>query len=216
MSKDTANGPTETVSKVKKRKVSFAHAKAILDVHERKKVGHYCDYKSIAARYQISANGLRHVYCKFLKGEVDLGVIEDFTPERIIDKRAQHAKTLELVTRHMDLVLIHYEGAIFSGEDQIEQTGKKGYKKKKAREKIHERHELCFLSKELMKLMHMRKVAEDGYASFLEDRNPPEKTITPKEGHPASIDVQTHVITANDEQRAIEALSKDDPPPAAE
>lgn len=200
--------PEKTVGPVKKRRVSFHIAKAILQIHERKKLGRYCDYKSVARAHKMSPGGLRQAYCHFLQGKIDLGVMEDLAPQKRIDKREMHAKTLELVNRHMDVLLVHYEGAIQSAEKNLELKGTQKSRQLVANETLSVRHELVILSGQLSKLLHVREQAEEGYNSFLEEVNRTiEKPIKVKEGHPAPIDVQTHVITANDEQRAIEALS---------
>lgn len=195
----------------KKRKVGFQIAQAILAVHERKKLGRMCNYKVIAARYNVSWDGLKNVYSKWLKGEIDLGIVAPSREDRAMDMREQHAKTLELCARHTALLLVHWEGAIYSAEDTLGVKGKGAHKRYVPKEKLRENEELSYLAREIRKLIELRTIAEKGYNSALEEsqaRRAPEKDVNP--AHPAPIEVQTHVITTNDVQRALAAL--DDTP----
>jgi hypothetical protein len=204
----------------KKRKVGFQLAQALLCVNERKKHNYHVDYKSVAARFQVSPEGLRVAYCQWKRGDIDLGIAEQTEAERAVDLRMQHVRTLELVNRHVALVLVHYEGALVAAEEHLRETGTGTRRGKKVTvvSPLDPRGELNFLSTKLARLLTLRAQSEEGYNSYLEALTPQrhvEKQINPQ--HPAPIDVQTHVITANDEQRGLEILRarhlQHNPPP---
>jgi len=186
-----------------RRRVDYEIAKAILVVHERKKMSHYCGYKEIAEAHKLPIGTLKSAYCRWLKGEIDLGVVEASPGELKMDQRLQHSKTLELVNRHLSVLLKHYEQAI-----ETEENRARGRLNKLR--PLSQKGQLVFLSRELLKLIGMRTVTEKGYDSFLaaieEARTLREKPVAQNPEHPAPIDVQMSITNANDEQRALEAL----------
>jgi hypothetical protein len=202
----------EVKAPTKRRKVGYALAQAILSIHERKKLSHYCNYAAVAARYDLSEATLKSAYSKWLHGHIDLGIVDMSPEEKAIDLRATHSKTLELVNRHLNLLLVHYERSIFDEENATKKDGKGG---RTPTDKIGRHSPITFLSRELMKVLGLRAITEKGFDSFLAAieegrRKPGEKQAkVPNPDHPAPIDVQTHVITATDEQRMIEALRGD-------
>lgn len=211
--------PDETAETQKKpvkagmRRVSFNIAQGILAVHERKKLGHYVSYKQIAERFGINANGLKQAFSHWKHGRVDLGIASPDPEHHRMDLRVQHEKTRDLVNRHHALLLIHYEGALYTAEDKLGTTGKGAHKRMTAGSALDPKGELTFLARELSKIIALRNQVEEGYNSALDELRPKAEKLAgkPNPDHPAPIDVQTHVITASDEQRAIAAL-EDIPP----
>lgn len=200
----------------RKRRVSIELAQAIMCIHERKKISFHVDYEEVSTRFGVAHNTLKSAYSLWRKGLIDLGPVEQSPSDRALDLRMQHAKTLELVNRHLSLVLVHYEGAINTAERKVNPPQGRG-KPAVSTGKLTHRSELTFLSRELFKMLSLRRYSEDGYNSYLAELTPakmPEKSINPD--NPVPVDVQTKIIRVSNEQRALEALrAPDEPEPPA-
>lgn len=184
----------ESPAPVKKRVVGYKTKMALLEVIERKRLTERVDYKAIAIRHDTTANALRQVYKQYKDGKVDLG--EPGTPEeRQIDARMQHEKTLILIRRYKALILHGFEGSILSAEDAMTNGDKEAWKK------------VSPLLKELKTVTDIQALHEKGYASILEDmlaqRERAEKKLTDA---PLTVETETKILHANDEERALAAL----------
>lgn len=190
----TEPAEVESPAPVRKRVVGYKTKMALLEVIERKRLTERVDYKAIAIRHDTTANALRQVYKQYKDGKVDLG--EPGTPEeRQIDARMQHEKTLILIRRYKALILHGFEGSILSAEDAMTNGDKEAWKK------------VSPLLKELKTVTDIQALHEKGYASILEDllanRERAEKKLTDS---PLTVETETKILHANDEERALAAL----------
>ena len=78
-------------SRQKKRKVKFKIKMALLEIIERKRLTHFVDYKSIAARHGTTPGNLKQLFGRWKKGVIDMGEPESAS-DRQIDARVQHER----------------------------------------------------------------------------------------------------------------------------
>lgn len=179
----------------KKRKIGFKLKMALLEIIERKRLSDRVDYKAVAHRHGLTAENMRQVYYQWKGGRVDLGDPET-AQEKQIDARVQHEKALLLIRRYKALVMNGFEAAILNAEDDTTNGKKDSWK------------QVSPILRELKSLSEIQSIHEKGYASILEDflamRDRAEKQIGPM---PASVATETQIIHANDEERALAALT---------
>lgn len=189
-----------------KRKPGFKHKMALIEIIERKRLSDRVDYKAVAARHGLSQMVLRQLYSQWQRGMVDLGEPQS-AEEKQIDARVQHEKTLQLLKRYQAVILNGFEGLIFAAEDEATKGKPLAWKKLG----------LPSVVRELKEIMAIRKEAEKGYNAVLEEEMMRQKSVTPTLPAPVSpttVDVQARVVSATDEQRAMEAFQNGHHPTA--
>lgn len=179
-----------------KRKIGYRLKMALLEVIERKRLSDRVDYKAICARHGCRADMLRGIYMKWTRGEIDLG--DPTTPEeKVLDARMQHEKTRELLNRAHAMILVNFEGLLFQAEDMATNGDPKAYVK----------NGLMGTIKDLRVILELKKDVDKGYNAIIDevaaDRRREEKQV---HGTPVTQEVETKVITANDEEKALAAL----------
>lgn len=200
---DDAENPTIEPPKAK-RKPGFKHKMALIEIIERKRLSDRVDYKAVAARHGISNLVLRQLYSQWQRGLVDLGEPQS-QEEKQIDQRVQHERTLHLLKRYQALVVNGFEGLIYAAEDAATKGKPSAWKTLG----------LPAVVRELKAIMDIRKDAEKGYNAVLEEemtRRGVLKSATPALPH--TVDVQTRVVSATDEQRAMDAFTANGHPAA--
>jgi hypothetical protein len=181
----------------KKRKVTWRVKLGLLEILERKRVCDRVDYKAVSRRHNVSEGGLRSVYCRYMKGEIDLGMPD--TPQEVeISLRMQHERTMGLLKRYHALVLDGMESLVLMSEDEMSHGKKMAWKTNGLPPTINE----------LKKCMELRKLAEQGYNAILEEemmkRRGEEKALS---GSVIPPETRLALVTANDEERGLHALT---------
>jgi hypothetical protein len=195
MSEPAPDAPAAPMQKPK-RKIGFKQKMALLAVIERKRIGDRVDYKAIAARTGVPQGSIRQLYSQWTKGTIDLG--DPTTPEeKAIDARVQHERTIELLRRYKALILNGFEATLLDSEDDMTNGKPHGWKERG----------MPAILRELKSVTDLETLHEKGYNSILDDamaaRNRETKALADS---PVPIEVQTQVIHANDEEKAMAAL----------
>lgn len=186
----------------RKRKINPRLKVQLCAVIERTRLTDRPDFKSIAARYGTTAGALRVLYHQWKRGEIDMGEPES-PQEAKIDARVQHDRTIMLLRRVRVLNLDMLESMIYRAEDE------RG-KAKGAMPSPETRASLRDAVRDLKYTMDLESQAEKGYLSILEELAAAQRRIE-KPVNEATREVQTQIIHANDEERAMRALGLHEP-----
>lgn len=192
-------GPEEeTIMKAepKKRKISFKHKIALMEVLARKRRTERINYEEISQRTQVPKMALRQLASLYDKGLVDLGIPQ--TPEeKLIDGRMQHEKMLDLLREYKGLIVKGFEGVLLASKSDMMEGKPMGWQKRG----------LPLILSELKSIAAMQAFHEKGYVSILDDehasRKASEKRLT---GTNLEVQTEARIIHASDEQRGMAAL----------
>lgn len=152
--------PTAKKGKAKAR-TSFANVMALIEVHERRRVGNRPNYKTIAARHGLKS----WQYLKFLDAELRAGRLDLGEPqtvqEREFDATMQREKKVALLRRYEALLLTAFEGLLFRAEDEMTEGDSLAFQKLELPKVVRELKETQVLREKAEKL-HSRLLQEAG------------------------------------------------------
>lgn len=194
--KDVQEKKEETPAPVPRRKIGYKQKIALLEVIERKRLGDQVNYKAIALRTGVPVLYLRQLWMLYKNGGIDMG--DPTTPEeKQIDSRMQHEKMLLMLRRYKSLLLNGFEATLIEAEDLMASGNRAGWKESG----------LPHVLKELKAVTEVQTMHEKGYASILEEymalQQRAEKQLN---GNQVTAEVETKVVHANDEEKALGAL----------
>lgn len=193
------------------RRVGVNLRLAVQMYHQRKQLNYQVNGKEIARRFGVSWEGLRTVYSKYTRGELDLGVPQ--TPMELkIAERDQHEQAREVVNQHISYVLEQYRKCLVRVESlgsvvvKFRDETKRGEREGKI-EDLNKK--LSFLRKELAGLTTLKSAQNEGYASYLEDLAASlHKELPANPNVPIPKEQQTSILRMDDRRRGLEALRK--------
>jgi hypothetical protein len=187
---------TEQPPERKKVKPSHSSKMALLEVIERKKREDRVDYRTISQKHGVSCNSLRKLWVFFKRGQIDFGRPETLM-EKEVDARVQHERKMNLLRRHLELLLNVYEGQIFKAGDAVV---------KKNAVQAYEKVGLQKILRELKTLSDLIGVTEKGYLAIIDEYNAAHAAQEKQATARPVMDVETKVSSATDEHRALQAL----------